>query len=376
MNTDRLRVDLADLADEVIPVDLRDRALRTSRRLGVQRAVATSAATVVMVGAATGTAFAILPRANGPAVMPADTPSITFTPSPADAIPAPTVSPETSAAQRGGTRYYLGREFEPNAEGALTVEYAVIYAVRGDTTEVVASVRAGDDPCVRNSITVSPDGRLVAWVGDGDSSGVGTARTARTDGLEIGKSVISGVTCLGSTPLVWSGGDRMIVQNPLSTSFLMDLKTRQPVGVDPGRDRDRCWSADGRYLAAVDVSGTPFVAGPGGRRAYRYSPPPDEATRWNGWSARSVSMDGRYVSVGWKGPSRQDGSFAVVDTTTSKLVDLPVQGEIRSIHFTADRKVLVRQADRIVVLDPQFDVLDEVAEPINIRELTLLAYVP
>jgi DNA-directed RNA polymerase specialized sigma24 family protein len=91
-----------------------------------------------------------------------------------------------------------------------------------------------------------------------------------------------------------------------------------------------------------------------------------------------LSMDGRYVSVGWKGtdPSRRDDSFAVVDTTIGKLVNLPVHGEIRSIHFTADRRVLVRQADRIVVLDSQFDVLGEVAEPRELRELTLLACVP
>ena len=44
MNDDRLRLDLTDLADEVTPVDLRDRALRTSRRIGIQRAVATCAA--------------------------------------------------------------------------------------------------------------------------------------------------------------------------------------------------------------------------------------------------------------------------------------------------------------------------------------------
>ncbi|HEX2772950.1 MAG TPA: hypothetical protein VHN18_11045, partial [Micromonosporaceae bacterium] len=61
MNTDRLRFELAALAEEVTPVDLRDRTLRTSRRLGIQRAVATSAAVVVLLGVATGTAFAIRP---------------------------------------------------------------------------------------------------------------------------------------------------------------------------------------------------------------------------------------------------------------------------------------------------------------------------
>ncbi|MGC1214364.1 MAG: hypothetical protein WA890_24280, partial [Micromonospora sp.] len=62
MNDDRLRFDLAELADEVTPVDLRDRALRTSRRLGIQRAVATSAAAVVLLAAAAGTALAVRPN--------------------------------------------------------------------------------------------------------------------------------------------------------------------------------------------------------------------------------------------------------------------------------------------------------------------------
>ena len=77
MNEDRLRFDLADLADEVTPVDLRDRALRTSRRLGIQRAVTTSVAALVLIGAATGTALAIRPdEQSGPAPAgPSMTPS-------------------------------------------------------------------------------------------------------------------------------------------------------------------------------------------------------------------------------------------------------------------------------------------------------------
>ncbi|WP_346537462.1 hypothetical protein [Micromonospora sp. DPT] len=93
MNDQRLRLDLTDLAEEVTPVDLRDRALRTSRRIGIQRAVATSAAAVVLFGAATGTAFAILPNRNADPV-PGTTPSAT-------ASPSPTASPSATPSSVG-----------------------------------------------------------------------------------------------------------------------------------------------------------------------------------------------------------------------------------------------------------------------------------
>ncbi|MGW4464513.1 hypothetical protein [Micromonospora sp. NPDC004704] len=89
MNMDRLRSDLADLAEEVAPVDLRDRTLRTSRRIGVQRTLASSAAALVMIGAATGTAFAFFPRGDvGPAPA-ATTPPAVVTPTP---TPMPSVT--------------------------------------------------------------------------------------------------------------------------------------------------------------------------------------------------------------------------------------------------------------------------------------------
>ncbi|MFE9689871.1 hypothetical protein [Micromonospora sp. NPDC005806] len=122
MNQDRLRLDLADLAEEVTPVDLRDRALRTSRRLGIQRAVTTSAAVIVMLGAATGTAFAFMPRNEGQAPMPADTPSVTVTasssgePSPSPtASGSPTATPSDTAAPSDKPVLVLG----PDGFGAL-----------------------------------------------------------------------------------------------------------------------------------------------------------------------------------------------------------------------------------------------------------------
>ncbi|MFK3982608.1 hypothetical protein ACI2K4_19805 [Micromonospora sp. NPDC050397] len=110
MNLDRLRNDLADLAEEAAPVDLRDRALRTSRRIGVQRTLASSAAALVMIGAATGTAFAFLPKDNPGPAPGTETPTpavVTPTPTPtsADASPTPTgttLKPLTVAEIKNG----------------------------------------------------------------------------------------------------------------------------------------------------------------------------------------------------------------------------------------------------------------------------------
>lgn len=65
---ERLRADLAELADEVTVVDLRDRALRASRALRIRRAVggATAALAVVAIGVAI--AYAVVPDdRHGPA---------------------------------------------------------------------------------------------------------------------------------------------------------------------------------------------------------------------------------------------------------------------------------------------------------------------
>jgi hypothetical protein len=101
MNADRLRLDLAELADDVQPVDLRDRVLRTSRRLRIQRTIVGSAAALIVLGAATGTALALTPRiGTNPAPAASATTVVTTAPTP-PATPAPTtpapVEPASSA---------------------------------------------------------------------------------------------------------------------------------------------------------------------------------------------------------------------------------------------------------------------------------------
>lgn len=376
MNEDRLRLDLAGLADEVTPVDLRDRALRTSRRLGIQRAVATSAAALVMIGAATGTALAIRPNGSAPPPQPAG-PSTTVTVPPIDKTLTPDSSPsvEPSHSQKApasalpGTRYYL--------EGTSTK--VRIHAVRGSSDRVVHQLPVElSYGCEANTLTVSPDGKRVAWVQDSTDGNMSGVLLAGTLGEPGATRLLDDVSCLGPRALVWQGSDLLMVQKKSRQSVLLDMVANKRVNGDPGQETDRCWSADGRWLAAVDDQRKPYVTDGTRSRQYRYTPPSDGIEQWDGWQARSVSLDGRYVSVGRVGtdPSRHDDSFDVVDTTTSKVVDLPVKGEIRSILFTIDEKVIVKQKSGITVLDTDFTPLGTVTESASVRNMWLLAYVP
>ncbi|WP_431874156.1 TolB family protein [Micromonospora marina] len=367
MNQDRLRSDLTDLADEVTQVDLRNRALRTSRRLGTQRAVATSVAALVVLAAATGTVLAIRPNSQAPA--PAG-PSVTVAP-PVEPSPTPSAGASTATGQAqsalAGTRYYLEQ----------TSTRSRIHEVRGMRDQVVHEVvHKAASRCEANTVSISPDGKRVVWVQDSTDNASGVLLIADV-GEEGATTLAEGINCLGARPLRWKGDDLLMVQRKNRQSVLYDVTANKQVMGDPGQETRRCWSADGSWLAA-ESDGKPYVSDTTDLRQYTYDPPEQEAAKWDGWEARSVSADGRYVAVGWLGtdPSRQDGSFAVVDTETSKVVDLPGTGEVRSILFSADGTVLLRRGTGITVLDSGFKPLGAVTEPAATRNRPLLAYVP
>ncbi|MBM0229112.1 MULTISPECIES: hypothetical protein [Micromonospora] len=334
-------------------------AARTAPLRSLRRAVALSAAALAMMA----------PSACGEGRnAPAASASASAAPS-AITTAAPVSNSDASTAALTGTRYYLG----------MTDREAVIHAVRGDADRVTARIPLGSGDCVRNTITISPYGERLAWVEGGVSQSAGTLVTSRVDGSQkrtVGRKVpFSGkADCLGSNPLVWNTNDLLMVQQN-GHPVLIDVPDNKPADGDAGNETLKWWSANGRRWAAVS-EGRPYAATESGPNFYRYTPPKAEAAHHDGWRVRSVSMDGRYVAVGWMNtdPSRNDGSFAVVDTTTSKVVDLPGGGDIRSIMFTADGKVIVRRATGITVLDSTFKSLGTVEEPADVSGLTLLAY--
>ncbi|WP_198940426.1 hypothetical protein [Micromonospora sp. CB01531] len=311
-----------------------------------------------------------LSACGGAETAPAAAPPATVTTAAPVATAAP-VSDPASATVLAGTRYYLG----------MTDQEAVIHAVRGDVDQVTARISLGKGSCVRNTITISPYGERLAWVEGGANEDAGTLVTSMIDGsrrrtVERAAPFRGTANCLGSNPLVWNTNDLLMVQDG-RRSVLIDVADNKPADGDAGNETLKWWSADGRNWAAVS-EGKPYATGGSKASFYHYTPPKAEAAHYDGWRVRSVSMDGRYVAVGWMNTdvSRNDGSFAVVDTTTGKAAKLPVNGEVKSIQFAADGKVLVRQASRIVVLDPGFRQIGEVAEPQEVQQLTLLAYAP
>jgi hypothetical protein len=239
----------------------------------------------------------------------------------------------------------------------------------------------GPGPCPFNSAVVSPDGRQIAWISTDDPEGSGTLMVSDLSGANR-RTLRSDFGCLGSTSLIWVDPTQISVGDDLRRDpnyrVLFDSTTGEAMG-----DEDQgVWSDADAWVATTDRDGNPLVKQKGSLpslHTYTYAPPADEAAHHDGWNARSVSIDGRYVSVGWNNTdqSRNVGSFAVVDTLTSTVVILPVTGAVSSVHFLADGTVLVRTATgQLVLLDRQFEILDRATEPASVHDLPLLRYVP
>ncbi|MFE9689874.1 hypothetical protein [Micromonospora sp. NPDC005806] len=330
---------------------------RTARLRNLRQAVTLGAAALATVGlSACGakTAPAAAPTSDAPAAV---------------TTAAPASNSDASATALPGTRYYLG----------LTDREAVIHAVKGGSDQVAARIPLGSGSC-RNTITISPYGERLAWVDGGANEDDGILVTSMIDGsrkrtVERAPNFRGKANCLGSNPLVWNTNDLLMVHDG-NRPVLIDVPENKPADGDAGNETLKWWSPNGRSWAAVS-EGRPYATGESKWRFYHYTPPKAEAEHYDGWRVRSVSMDGRYVAVGWMNtdPSRNDGSFAVVDTITSKVVDLPGTGDIRSIMFTADDKVIVKRVTGISVLDKSFRPVGTVEEPAALRDMALLAYV-
>jgi len=117
MNLDLFRADLADLAEDVTPVDVRDRVLATSRRIGRRRVIGGVAAAVAFLAAAGGVAVAAVPdRGAAPILPPSDStpwpspePSVGPTPGPTTDPSRPvesTASDDPTTSTNIGTVYY------------------------------------------------------------------------------------------------------------------------------------------------------------------------------------------------------------------------------------------------------------------------------
>ncbi|MFF0255043.1 hypothetical protein ACFYPW_21365 [Micromonospora zamorensis] len=393
MNDQRLRLDLTDLAEEVTVVDLRDRTLRTSRRLGIQRAVATSAAALVLIAAAAGTAFAIRPD-QSPAPLPADTPSVTATPT-----PTPSATPSTSTSDAPGSPPSSGSTTNtPTAKiGKLFYGPAEI---TGAQNANLRSWRPGDNPvrllalpelAAVGNVSVSPDGQRLAWMED-DGDARSTVVTANVDGSNK-QTMRSGVDRSCVTP-IWSPDGHLLFREAKEMGEpgrygVLDTRSAKKNVRWWAAEPSAChalWSADGGTIAMNTSAGVTLFDTDGKRK--RDVPGLDSSGTW--WSSHiaSLSPDGDRIALYRYHPGSEDGrdvgrflqASAVLDTRSGKPVELPLGGRtLRQVYFQADGSMVVRvQAGSgyaVLLVDEDGRKISETAEPAALKGMQILAVV-
>ncbi|RLP95888.1 WD40 repeat domain-containing protein [Micromonospora sp. CV4] len=376
MNHDRLRFDLTDLAEEVTVVDLRDRSLRTSRRLGLQRAIATSAAAVVLLGAAAGTALAVRPDA-GPGPVPAESP--TASPSPVPSAPAPSVTPSRPAVP-------------PDTSSPATPTARLGKVVYGPmpTTNLgtvrLWSWKPGDspdrllalpwEPAVL-SATVSPDGRQVAWV-DRD----GTLWVSALDGS--GKRKVREQTD-SMCQTTWSPDSRHLTAAVAGEGAgLVDVVSGAYQKVDGLLGCHPVWAANGTLALADGGDGTVFLTDRRGSARRVIPGLGGEGSAYVCYDLASISPDGRHIALFRIARGNEGGDAArsllanvVLDTRTGKEVVLPLgDRELRQVFFQADGSMVVRvrSGDRYTLLLVGEDgkKVAEQAEPPSLRDMQII----
>ncbi|MEW2429898.1 hypothetical protein AB0877_17965 [Micromonospora sp. NPDC047644] len=394
MNDQRLRLDLTALADEVTSVDLRDRTLRTSRRLGIQRAVATSAAALVLIAAAAGTAFAIRPD-QSPPPLPADTPSVTASPSP---TPTPTPTPSGSAGDTPGAPPSGG-----SSTNTPTVQFGKLFY--GPAINLIGengnlrSWRPGENPVRLMSLphsaatlnaNVSPDGRRVAWVGEGadDSDDL---YIANVDGSNKQK-MRSEVDPYCVTPAWSPDGRQLLFRENLpgggSGRFgLLDTRSEKKTVRWWRTEPSAChavWSADGKTIAMTE-DGLVTLFGADGTK--KRAVPGFAVGKMTSNDIASLSSDGSRIALLQKKPGEEAGDIArelsanaVLDTRTGKQVTLPLGGRtLNQVYFQSDGSMVVRvktsSGYAVLLVDEDGEKISETAEPASLKNEQILAVV-
>ncbi|WP_433116602.1 TolB family protein [Micromonospora sp. CA-246542] len=388
MNDERLRLDLAALADEVTSVDLRDRTLRTSRRLGIQRAVVTSAAALVLIAAAAGTAFAIRPD-QSPNPLPADAPSVTAaptrspSPTPSVSVEAPGSPPPSNGSGTNAPAVQFGKIFYGRPSG-VDARNANLRSWRpGDS---VVRLAALPDPAALIRASISPNGHRVAWVqldADG-STNLYTANVDGSDRQQMRKEVEQ--TCVNP---VWSPDGRYLLfrewDPTVGPGRVGVLDTQSPektvrwwANKDTGCGAR--WSPDGEVIAMINTDGGVTLFDSSGNRK-RDMPGLGPTGTWRNGDVTSLSPNGDRVALYQPDPSSEYGNVGVVrDTRTGEEIRLPLEGrKSRQVYFRTDGSMVVRVQSgsgyAVLLVDESGKKIAETAEPASLKDIRILAVV-
>jgi len=336
-----LRTDLADLADEVLLVDLRDRSLAGSRRIRNRRAVVGSALAVALVVA--GVAF--LARPGRHEALPPVAPTVTQapTPDPTATVPSPispTLGPQSvwAAQSLPGTTFFL---LTANGESPDSLRIGI--GTLGDGQ--LRTRWFGDMPrsdCLGPTLSISPDGTRIAWlVGDAGGAGGEVVVSSLSGGAP--RRLAGPIGC-GTRPYWLPDSRSLAVFTPDRGFGRIDVETDAFAPLPERFAGYVAWSANGEFVAYGE-GGAIVVETAGGTVKYRV--PYDIGCCTGGFSVQGVSIDGRYVGVNYapSDPGGVGGTMRVVDLTSGREIGLPGVSPSQALShvlFAGDGSLLVQ----------------------------------
>jgi hypothetical protein len=363
--TNDLHSYLSDLAEEVIPVDLRDRVLVTSRRATTRRRVLTaSAAAVAVVAVASGIAWAGRPGPKADGVLPAisHSPSVAVTPRPSGSASTGLVQPAVNKVPQ--ILYYLKNDTD-------------LYRLDGTSTTPVFEPRG--ESC---GLTVAPNRSRIAHVAPiGGGGHPGDLIVARPDGRSA-KTLRQDIHCGGGSGPFWTDSQHLLITPVDGPRVVVDVRNGK-VSSTPFADTTGyvVRSPNGLYVAYREDQDIVVTRHDGTvihRVAHGNEQGPD-----SGFSVQGVSDNGRYALAGVDNtdPGVVRRGRTVVDMTTGDKVPLPAaiprsEGPDFGVHLTAGNHLLVRarvnDRTRLYLVSPTGKVIDTRTEPATLREMDLL----
>lgn len=323
-----LRDHLADLADEVQPVNLSDRVQASSHRLSVRRAVLTSASVVAAIAVASGAAWAGVQGLSEPHKPPVGASPTAPTTAPSSTAPtaSPTPSPPSTSTSGPASSVVPDRSAWnaiPTSLYYLTFDgsrYHLKVWEQGQVREILSPSTAA---C---GLAVSPDRSRVAWTTTDGGGPAGNLVVMRfSDGRQ--RTVLRGVSCSGGHAPFWLPDSRhmLLARENLTPRVLVNVDTGAVSSTPLAQVREYvAWSPNGRYVA-YEANGEIVVARPDGTvvRRLRHA----DETPTGGFSVQGISDDGRIAVVGMlnSDPEQIRSGFRLVNMLTGRTVSLPSQ---------------------------------------------------